>query len=167
MAFRADTAQQRFALVLRGEHRVIRDLLLLLADAFELRDTEGIRSIFGEFASFAGPHFRYEEEALYPGFAPILGPEYANRLRVAHEVAIASAQRLEELSRLQELTEEDVDEAVWLVHTILPHVSDFEGPGVIVELLTDETVGSVLQTRETARRAGFDLLTWSAEVRTP
>ena len=166
MTFRTDSAQQRFARVLRGEHRVLRDLLLLLANAFELRDTEGIRSIFGEFASFAGPHFRYEEEALHPAFLAVFGSEYADKLRVAHEVAIASAQRLEELSRVKDLTEEDVDEAVWLVHTILPHVSDFDGPGVIVELLTDETVGSVLRTRETARRAGVDLLTWSEEVRT-
>ena len=165
MTLRTTTAQQRFSLVVRGEHRVIRDLLVLLARAFELRDTEGVRSIFGEFASFAGPHFRYEEEVLHPAFAGIFGPEYGDKLRVDHEVAITSAERLEELSEVEELTEDEVEEAVWLVHTILPHVSDFEGPGLIVELLNDETLESLLRAREAARRDGLDLLTWSAEVR--
>ena len=55
-----------FALIFRDEHRVVRDTLLDLIQAFEDRDREWIRALLNGVARFTGPHFRYEEESMYP-----------------------------------------------------------------------------------------------------
>src|SRR6516165_5355764 len=88
----------RFAAVFREEHRIVRDLLFDLLDAYELGDSTRARKVLSEVARITGPHFRYEEEALYPALVPVFGPEYIEKLLGDHDFAIASARRLVELT---------------------------------------------------------------------
>lgn len=154
-----------FVAIFREEHRAVRDLLLELVDAFEASDPMRTRALLGELAAVAGPHFRYEEESLYPALVPIFGSEYIDKLLGDHDFAIASARRLAELTGRETLTGDETAEAVRLVRGILPHVSDCEGLTIMVELLPDMFVESLLETRDAARRDGLDLLSWAAEVR--
>jgi hypothetical protein len=154
-----------FAASFREEHRTVRDLLLELVRAFEARDLARAGALLGEVAAVTGPHFRYEEESLYPALEPIFGADYVDELLRDHDYAIASARRLVELAGQDVLAEDDVVEAVRLVRGILPHVSDCEGLTIMVELLPDASVESIVETREAAREDGLDLLTWAAEVR--
>lgn len=158
-------AHSVFATIFREEHRAVRDLLLELVEAFERRDVEQARALLEQVAAATGPHFRYEEEAMYPELVPIFGDAYVTKLLVDHDFAIASAGRLAELVAHDELTDADVDEAIPLVRGILPHVSDCDGLTIMVELLPEPTVETMLETREAARDAGLDLLTWAATVR--
>jgi Hemerythrin HHE cation binding domain len=156
---------QRFSATFREEHRIVRDLLLELLQAFEARDLTRVRALLGETATVTGPHFRYEEESLYPALVPIFGAEYVDKLLADHDLAIASARRLVELARQEALTDAEATQAVRLVRGILPHVSDCEGLTIMVELLPDAAVESILETRDRARDEGLDLLTWAAQVR--
>jgi hypothetical protein len=125
---------ETFGAIFREEHRAVRDLLLELVDAFEARDLGAARDLLGELAAAAGPHFRYEEESLYPALVPIFGAEYVDKLLGDHDLAIVSARRLVEITSADTLTEEEAREAVRLVRGILPHVSDCEGLTIMVEL---------------------------------
>jgi hypothetical protein len=154
-----------FSALFREEHRAVRDLLLALVDAFEARDTLAARALLAELAAAAGPHFRYEEESLYPALVPIFGAEYVDKLLGDHDLAIVSARRLVELASGDALNEEESREAVRLVRGILPHVSDCEGLTIMVELLPDATVETLLETREAALADGLDLLAWAAGPR--
>jgi hypothetical protein len=156
---------ETFAAVFGEEHRVIRDLLLALVAAFEARDPQRALPLLVELAGVAGPHFRYEEESLYPALVPLFGAEYVDKLLSDHDVAIGSATRLVELSRRDALTAEEVAEAVRLLRGILPHVSDCDGLSIMVELLPDAAVESLLDSRQQAREAGLDLLDWAETVR--
>ena len=157
---------ERFAAVFREEHRVVRDLLLDLVDAYESGNSVRARKVLTEVARITGPHFRYEEETLYPALVPVFGAEYIEKLLGDHDFAIASARRLVELTDGHGLSEEEQTRAVRLTRGILPHVSDCEGLTIMVELFPGPAVESVLEARERAREEGFDLLTWARDVRT-
>jgi len=157
---------ERFAAVFREEHRVVRDLLLDLVDAYESGNSVRARKVLTEVARITGPHFRYEEETLYPALVPVFGAEYIEKLLGDHDFAIASARRLVELTDGHGLSEEEQTRAVRLTRGILPHVSDCEGLTIMVELFPEPAVASVLEARDRAREEGFDLLTWARGVRT-
>lgn len=62
-----------FARIFRDEHRKVRDTLLDLIGAFRDRDRTSIRYLLNQTAVCTGPHFRYEEESLYPALTGIYG----------------------------------------------------------------------------------------------
>ncbi|MBI2857327.1 MAG: hemerythrin domain-containing protein, partial [Chloroflexi bacterium] len=57
----------------REDHRKVRDGLLDLAAAAEKGDLEGAKKTLFALDELVGPHFRYEEEALYPALREFLG----------------------------------------------------------------------------------------------
>jgi len=101
---------ETFARTFRDEHRLVRDTLLDLIHAFQDRDRERIQDLMNKTAEYTGPHFRYEEEALYPGLVGLYGESYIESLLEDHDGAIASARRLVELAGQPELTDADVQE---------------------------------------------------------
>jgi hypothetical protein len=150
-----------FTAIFAEEHRTVRDLLLALVAAFEARDQPRARTLLAELAGATGPHFRYEEESLYPALVPIFGSGYVDKLLHDHDGAIDSAKELVALAAKERLTDDEIVEAVRLVRGILPHVSDCDGLSIMVELLPDTAVESLLATRDQALREGLDLLTWA------
>lgn len=156
---------EAFTRIFREEHRVVRDALLDLVQALEARDLERIRALLGQIAAATGPHFRYEEEALYPALVQIFGPAYVEHLLQAHDGAIAGAKRLVTIASQRTLSDDDVAEAMRLVRSILPHVSDCDGLSIMVERLPEAQVQAILDARERARSEGLDLLTWAGGVR--
>jgi len=159
------TALDRFQTLFREEHRAIRDTLLDLGAAFAARDLPRARPLLEKTAALTGPHFRYEEEAMYPALVAIFGEEYIAKLLGDHDRAIGAARRLAVLASQEALTDQEADEAMRLVRGLLPHVSDCEGLSIMVERLPTERVQEILAARERAREANLDLLTWAASVR--
>lgn len=155
----------QFTQLFRQEHRLVRDTLLDLMQAFAARDRERIATLIGQTATYTGPHFRYEEEALYPALVEIFGKEYVEQLMTAHDHAIGTAKKLADLSTKESLTDEDVNRAVAMVRSILPHVSDCDGLSIMVERLPGEKVQAVLDARERCNAAGLDLMRWANDVR--
>ncbi|HEU5161328.1 MAG TPA: hemerythrin domain-containing protein [Streptosporangiaceae bacterium] len=159
------TVVQEFTDIFRTEHRAVRDLLLELVDAFRGRDPERARSLISAIAAATGPHFRYEEEAMYPQLVDIFGDAYVDKLLADHDGAIRNARELLDLAGNSVLTAEQADRGVELTRQILPHVSDCDGLSIMVETLPEEAVGRILTARRAARAAGLDLLTWAATER--
>jgi hypothetical protein len=151
--------------IFRDEHRQVRDALLDLIAAFERRDREAARSLLGRVAALTGPHFRYEEEALYPALVDLFGGDYVEQLWRDHHRAIGGAKRLVELVEKDHLGDEDVREAVGIVRSILPHVSDCDGLSIMVEVLPPGTAERILAQRERSLGEGLDLIAWAEGVR--
>ncbi len=129
-----------FSSIFREEHRAVRDALFSLTKAFGARDKDQIGTLLGEIAGLTGPHFRYEEEALYPSLVEIFGEEYIEKLMSDHDGAIGAAGKLVELAGQDSLSDKDVELAQKLIRGILPHVSDCEGLSVMTEVLPDAKV---------------------------
>lgn len=158
-------SHQQFAEQFRAEHRQVRDLLLQLLQAFGQRDPKRASELVQSTAALTGPHFRYEEEAVYPALVAIYGEEYVQKLLSDHDRVIASAARLSALSQKQHLDEEEVREAERLIRSILPHVSDCDGLSLMVECLPEEQVQRILDTRSRSLADNFDLLRWATTIR--
>ena len=155
----------QFTEIFREEHRKIRDTLLELIDAFSVRDLQRARTLLQRTAQYAGPHFRYEEETLYPALVQIFGEKYVEYLFSEHDRAIGRAGKLVELASKTILSNADVKQAVELIRAILPHVSDCDGLSIMVERLPEQTVQGVLDARERSNRSGLDLMQWTQQVR--
>jgi len=160
------TALDRFQAAFREEHRAIRDTLLDLGAAFAAHDLASARPLLEKTAALTGPHFRYEEEAMYPALVTIFGEEYIEKLLGDHDRAIGAARRLAALTGQERLTDQETSEAIRLVRGLLPHVSDCEGLSIMVERLPTERVQAILAARERAQGENLDLLTWATSVRT-
>ena len=155
----------QFSTIFREEHREIRDALLGLIDAFQARDKEAIGTLLNRTAVLTGPHFRYEEESLYPALTGIFGADYIEHLLSDHDRAIGIALRLIELAGIDPLTDDDVEEATQLIRKVLPHVSDCDGLSIMVERLPEENVQSILDIRNESKREDLDLVSWTQQVR--
>ena len=155
----------KFSQIFRDEHRQVRDCLLALSQAFKDQELPRVGSLLGDVAALTGPHFRYEEESLYPSLVGVFGEEYIEKLLADHDQAIGSAGRLVALAGQESLSPEDVDLAVKLIRGILPHVSDCEGLSIMTEVLPEEKVQAVLDSREQALQANLNLIDWAGQVR--
>ena len=159
------TALQEFTEVFRAEHRQVRDLLLELVGAFREGDVEWARSLATPVAAATGPHFRYEEEAMYPELTAIFGEAYVAKLLADHDGAIRNLREVLWLADNATLSADQAERGARLAQEILPHVSDCEGLTIMVETLPDELVGQILTARRAAFGANLDLLTWAATER--
>ena len=155
----------QFTQIFREEHRKVRDSLLDLIGAFQKRDRGAVQSLLTQIAGYTGPHFRYEEESLYPSLREIFGDDYVEKLLGDHDGAIGAAKKLVELAGKPSLADEDVSLAVRLTRGILPHVSDCDGLSIMVERLPTSKVQSILDARDRSLKQGLDLLTWAGEAR--
>jgi hypothetical protein len=149
----------------RAEHRKIRDTLLELVNAFQDRNKPRIQTLVEQFAGQAGPHFRYEEEALYPAVAEITGRNFVEELLWDHDNAIAAIGKVQQMATQAELSDEDVQQAAVLLRSMVLHTSNCDGLAIIVERLPEENIRSIVSAHERAIAAGLPLLTWAAEVR--
>ncbi len=148
----------------REDHRRVRDLLLDLRQAFRDRDVARSRAILGELNAFVGPHFRFEEESLYPALRPILG-EYVDQLIQAHDGIIDTARQAAALVQKPALSEEDAQAGILGVMTIIPHVSDCDGLIIMLEKLEAAELSKIARNIQECRQAGLSLLDWADKVR--
>jgi hypothetical protein len=150
-----------------SDHRQIRDMLFSLKDRIEKRDLTGAREVLGELNAFVGPHFRYEEEGLYPALRPIL-EDYVDKFLEDHDGAIATARKLVGILEKDALTDADVQSGRRAVLAILPHVSDCQGLSVFMEPIQQvhpEEIERIAHKIEECRQAGLPLLQWADTVR--
>ncbi|MBZ0283413.1 MAG: hemerythrin domain-containing protein [Anaerolineae bacterium] len=155
----------QFAQVFRGEHRTLRDAFLDIMSAFQRRDTTALAHLIHRAIVCAGPHCRYEEEALYPALPQFFEPDYIEILLIDHDWMIGVMKQLHVFSKQAQLTDDDVHLAVRLARSMLLHISDCEGLSIMVEQLSPPVVQSILDARAWSLNEGLDLLQWAEHVR--
>ncbi|MDP2660891.1 MAG: hemerythrin domain-containing protein [Dehalococcoidia bacterium] len=148
----------------RQDHRKVRDLLLGLADAVEKNQLDEARSLLAEIDAVTGPHFRYEEEALYPAMKAFLG-EYVDSLVAEHDDAIRTAVTAVSLLSKTSLSEEEATGVAKAARSLLIHVSNCDGLNILAERLSPEQLESLANRYKEAREAGLSLLRWAETVR--
>lgn len=157
---------EHFANVFREEHREIRDTLLTLIRSFETLDVAQAATNLRKVLEVMGPHFRYEEESMFPALTPLFGSEYVDRLLTEHDIAIGIAIRLDNAASQSEMTVAEGSRMASLIRSrLLPHVSDCDGLSIMVERLPYETISAILTARDLALSQGLDLFSWASRIR--
>lgn len=148
----------------RNDHRWVRDNLIALSQALKNKEFNRAREILGEIDRFVGPHFRYEEEAMYPTLKQYLG-EYIDQLISEHDGAIATAKTCAQLLSKDALTDAEAEEAAKAARSLLIHVSNCDGLAIISERLNQEELNQLSAHLERCREAGVPLLEWADTIR--
>jgi len=148
----------------REDHGKVRDGLLDLSDALQKHDVTKARQILNNINTLVGPHFRYEEEALYPSLRQFLG-EYVDQLLKEHENVINTAKSAAQLLGKDTLTEEEAANAVKAARSLLVHVSNCDGLGILTERLSVKELKTLGEKLSQARKSGVPLLEWADKIR--
>lgn len=147
------------------EHRQTRDKCLELSDAIEAGDLDRAEELVHEIDAAAGPHFQYEEDALYPALIPFFGEEKVKELVAEHDEAIEAAETLAELTSQDSLTEDEKQEALRALPNIMVHVSDCDGLTVYLEKADESVFEDIAESMEEANEQGLTLTEYDATVR--
>ncbi len=151
---------------LRSDHVKVRDALLALLAAVKERRVEDALEILVQLDKLTGPHFRFEEESLYPALRQFFGDRYIDGLIGAHDRVIAAAKRLAEVLGKGQLLEHEVEELAELIRRdVLPHPVECDGLGLFAERLPAEDLQRIAANLEASRNAGVPLLEWAATIR--
>jgi hemerythrin len=114
----------------REDHRKVRDGILEITDALGRRDMKKAKEIIDRLNILVGPHFRYEEEHLYPALRRFLG-EYVDQLRKEHDDVISTAKACVDLLSNENPTEREAEEAKKAAMALLIHVSNCDGLAIL------------------------------------
>jgi hypothetical protein len=158
------TLPDLFTQAFKDEHRAIQDTLLSLIRAFQARDRACIEALLQQAIVSMGPHFRYEEEALYPAVVEIFGQRCMEHLLEDHRRAVRIVKTLTKVARKNTITEKDIVEAARLIQNILLHIKDCEWLSPVVEQLPAEKLQVILDARVYSLSVGLDLLQWANRI---
>jgi len=142
-------------------YRKVRDALTELRDAIQAREEGRARSALQQVRGFLGPHFRYEESAVFPALRERLGAARVRRLRKRHEEAVGWVRSLSGL--LDDGLEEGgrADRAEAHIQELLLLVTATAGQTLLIETFSLDALKTILDEREQALVDGMDLLEWA------
>ncbi|MDR4509688.1 MAG: hemerythrin domain-containing protein [Candidatus Brocadiaceae bacterium] len=149
----------------REDHRKIRDELFNLIDALQSKDIVTARKILDRINALVGPHFRYEEDALYPALRLFLGG-YVDQLLKENEGVITTARSCSGLLNKKDiLTSEEANQALKLARTLLIHVSNCDGLSIFSERLDKKIIDNLSKNLSVARMFDVPLLDWAEIIK--
>lgn len=148
----------------REDHRKVRDGLLDIIMALRDKDVKKARGILGGLNTLVGPHFRYEEETLYPALRKYLG-EYVDQLLSEHDGVIDTARTCAQLLQKDTLTDEEAEQAANAARALLVHVSNCDGLAILTERFEPKELKDLADRFIAARKASVSLLDWAEKIR--
>ncbi|MDP6142349.1 MAG: hemerythrin domain-containing protein [Dehalococcoidales bacterium] len=148
----------------REDHRKVRDGLLELASAAEGGDLDTARKILGEINALTGPHFRYEEESLYPSLREFLG-EYVDQLLEEHDGIIKTARVAAKILSQSSVSAEEGKMAAGAARGLLVHVSNCDGLNILAEKFAQAKLDQLADDFQKARDQNVPMLEWADTVR--
>jgi hypothetical protein len=157
--------EQRVIETFQEEHREVRDTLLKLSDAIEEENIERAHELVQQANEDTGPHFQYEEDALYPALIPFFGEEKVKELVAEHDEAIAAARTLADLTQQESLSEADKQEALRQLPTMLVHVSDCDGLTIYLEKADQDVFENIAKSIDNAHEQSLTLTEYDDTIR--
>lgn len=148
-------------------YRKVRDALSELREAIHAGEEERAQSALRQVRGFLGPHFRYEEVAIFPVLRDRLGNARVRRLQKRHEEAVDSVRSLSDLldAGLDDAIRADRAEAH--AQELLLLVTATAGQTLLIEAFPLGALKTILDEREQALVDGMDLLEWADTDREP
>ncbi len=148
----------------REDHRKVRDGILEITNALQEKDVKKAREVLGQLNALTGPHFRYEEEYLYPALRKFLG-EYVDQLIKEHNNVIDTAKVCAQLLSKDTLTDQESKDATKAAMALLIHVSNCDGLAILSERFGQKDMDLLAEKFAEARKAGVPLLDWASTIR--
>jgi RND superfamily putative drug exporter len=140
---------ERLGQVSHAEHRQLLDLLVEIEVASERRP-ERVLALARELRRLAEPHFRYEQQALFPQLVPMLGTEYVEGLYAAQEGVFEALSKIERLAVPGSSPAAAADETRRLIGGARSSLITCDAAAEAVERQPSEVADRILAARERA-----------------
>ena len=157
--------QNQLILQLNKEHSAIREMLMELNSALILEDIEQCKILLPKIDEMTGPHFRYEEEALFPAMVNIYYPGYINKLYTDHDLTIARINQLRNLFNQDCFTEMDFTSAIRHLGMIDHYITNCETLPTNDMQFDDTQIRQICNTRKKSLDENLSLVDWSDTIR--
>lgn len=157
---------------LQDDHKKALDGIFELLKALQERDVRRAREITGVVDLVSGPHWRWEEEALYPALRQF-SDELVEGLMKEHDEFINAVAELTTLLRKtgrfkfrrEVLAPQGWERARWLTQPLIYHLATCDGLIMWTEIMGEEERQTIKQAIFAARRDNIPLLTWAQNHR--
>jgi hemerythrin superfamily protein len=143
----------------RNDHEWVIDTLSSLKQAVTESDFGKAREIVESLDKNVGPHFLFEEEALYPALRTFLG-EYIDELLGEHEGALEVVSGLKELLAGESLSDENRRKVERFISAFYVHASNCDGLALLAKRLSDAQQKELSEKLQWARQTGKPLTVW-------
>jgi RND superfamily putative drug exporter len=141
---------ERLSHVSHAEHRQLLDLLVEIELASESRRPERVVALAEQLRRLAEPHFRYEQQALFPQLVDPLGAEYVKGLYTAQEGVFQALGRIERLAGSGASPASAAAEMRRLVRSARSSLITCDAAAEVLERGPAESADRVLAARELA-----------------
>lgn len=148
----------------REDHRKVRDGLLDLIDAIQGSEISKAGQLLDSIGKLVGPHFRFEEETLYPTMRQFLG-DYVDELLTEHDDVIETARTAAKLLEKDSMTDTEAESAITATRSLLVHVSNCDGLAILSERLHEEDLARLNDAFDETRAAAVPLFEWADTLR--
>jgi len=127
----------RFLEAFKEEHKVILNDLLSLRSAINNNDNIKAGELVEKLDEIMGPHFKVEEEALYPMLGEYFGDENISRLLREHDIATKAMNEFKEHIADDSYIKEHAPETLKKLQEFFMHVTSCDGLSIIIEKFSD------------------------------
>jgi len=148
------------------DHKIVRDTLLEMVDTIKKKDVTKAFELLINLDKIGGPHFRAEEETMYPELKQFFGDQYYEKLLTEHDTVINAAKKIAETLGKGSLTNEDSQQLVKIIQNeIMPHPITCSGLEILLERLSASELETISKNLEASRKADIPLLEWADSIR--
>jgi hypothetical protein len=141
-----------------ADHAKVVQALMDLRNAIQARDPARVRTTLSQANLLVGPHFKFEEQNLYPSLTEFLGEAGVQRLLTEHDGVFRGVAALVELADRDVWSEAEARSAGANLELIWEHPVTCDGLSLYIERLSAETRASLLEKMEEKRQEGTTLL---------
>jgi hypothetical protein len=145
------------------DHSRVVQALMELRAGIQDRDPARVRATLNQANQLVGPHFKFEEQNLYPTLTEFLGEAGVQRLLTEHDGVFRGVTALVELAGKDAWTEAEARSARANLELIWEHPITCDGLSLYIERLPAEVRASLLAQMEEKRRQGTTLLAYRKE----
>ncbi len=128
----------RFLRAFKEEHKVILNELLELRKVVNNRDNEAAAKLVEDLDRIMGPHFKVEEEALYPMLREYFGDENVEKLIEEHDIATSAMIEFKNNIGNKGYLEEHARDTLKHLQGFFMHVTSCDGLSIIIDRFSDE-----------------------------
>ena len=157
--------KKELLLQLEKEHDQIREMLQKLSISIMIEDVERFKKLLVNFDQIIGPHFRFEEEAVYPALVDIYYPGYISKLYTDHDLAIARFNELKNLVNKEKFSESDYISGIRHVRMMGHYITGCEILPIKNIPLDDQQIKRLKTLHKKSKEEKLGLISWSGTRR--
>jgi hemerythrin-like domain-containing protein len=154
--------QEKFIKAFKQEHQQILDGLLVLRSAIQKIDIKQASEIVEKLDNIMGPHFRVEEDALYPMLTEYLGQENVNNLLNEHRGAVEVLHSFKKYIGDEAWLSTHREEALKKLEGFFMHVTGCDGLSIIIERFSDQQKAKLADYLDYVHTQPQSLTQWKA-----